>query len=171
MSHTLELFVFAVPGDAPEGLRSIAPNDRPRRSVFTRTHPLVAQPPPDTLFMRATGLDLSVFGEPTAEGELQMIDGKSLAKHAFPELERHVNRFPDSTVRALAALAAQHGQRCDERALREALEAGAWPTTPDALVQAAAFAKVLHQAACAALPNGHAVVWLYRGGPLRYRYP
>lgn len=171
MPNTVELFVFEVPGNSPDGLLAIPAGDREKRSTFTHKATLFAMPPPDTLFMRATGLDLSVFGEKTREGELQMIDGASLSKRAGEELERFVNRHPDSTVQALAALAKKHAQPCDETALRTALESDAWPTGGDALLQAAAFARVLWKASTVALPKKHAIVWLYRGGPLSYRYP
>lgn len=171
MPNTVELFVFEVPGNSPDGLLAIPASDREKRSTFTRKAPLFASPPPDTLFMRATGLDLSVFGESTREGELQMIDGASLAKNAAEDLERFVNRHPDSSVRAFAALAKKHGQPCDETALRAAIESDVWPTAGDALLQAAAFARVLWKASTVALPKKHSIVWLYRGAPLSYRYP
>lgn len=171
MPNTVELFVFEVPGNAPEGLLAIPAGDREKRSTFTRKATLFAAPPPDTMFMRATGLDLSVFGESTREGELQMIDGASLVKSAAEELERVVNRHPDSSVRALAALAKKHGQPCDETALRAAMESDTWPSAGDALLQAATFARMLWKASTVALPKKHSIVWLYRGAPMSYRYP
>lgn len=117
-NNTVELFVFEVPGNSPDGLLAIPPAEREKRSTFTRKVTLFAAPPPDTLLMRATGVDLSVFGEATREGQLQMIDGASLSKHAAEALERLVIRHPDSTVQAFVALAKKHAQPSDEAALR-----------------------------------------------------
>lgn len=170
-NNTVELFVFEVPGNSPDGLLAIPPAEREKRSTFTRKATLFAAPPPDTLLMRATGVDLSVFGEATREGQLQMIDWASLSKHAAEALERLVIRHPDSTVQAFVALAKKHAQPSDEAALRAALESDTWPTAGDGLLQAAAFARVLWKASTHALPNKSAIVWLSRGAPMSYRYP
>lgn len=171
MALSLDLFVLAVPNHSPDGLLAIPAKDRAALSTFTRTIELRAQPPPDTLFMRATGIDLSVFGENTLEGELQMIDAESLKKHSEPQLRHAVVSEPSATVATLAAFGRGHRQQVDEAALALALASNAWPASADPLVQAAAFARVLFEASQLALPAERSLVWLVRGGPISYRYP
>ena len=63
--------------------------------ALRRTFPLVACPPPCALFMRATGEDLSVFGEELEDGSLQMIDQESIAEYMHHEnLARLVEHRP-----------------------------------------------------------------------------
>jgi hypothetical protein len=169
MSRRVDLHVFAVPQNDPDGLLSVwASSDRPAaRASF----PLVADPPPDTLFMRATGLDLSVFGENVDEGELQMIDHESLKGWSLEHLITAVERDAEQTAHTLYSYAVEREVACREAAMLDALRTGAWPTAPDAMHQAAAFARRLLGAGRDAVPAGQSVVWAYVGGRVSYEYP
>lgn len=171
----LDLFVFAVPddGDPMELLRIWG--DFPRREppmALRESFPLVANPPPDTLLMRATGLDLSVFGEPLGDGALQMIGYDAVSEYGHHEtLARMLGEGRADTVDTLVGFARRHAVPCDAAAIEEALQTGRWPTRPDAMLQVAAFAHVLGRALQVAAAHEQSVVWAYRQTELSYDYP
>jgi len=133
--------------------------------------PLRWDPPPDTLFMRATGLDLGVFGEDLPDGHLQMID----AAHTHDDLRRALDEDAGTTVDALHAHSRLAQSPTPPEAIAAALASGAWPDDADAdrgaILQAAGFARQLLEAIAVALPDRLAVVWEFTGGRCRYAYP
>lgn len=137
-------------------------------STYTRRYSLNWDPPPDTLFMRATNRDFGVFGEELAAGSLQMIE----PGHARPSLEAALEFKVAETIQTLVAYSAK-SVTADEVAT--ALATGVWHperTKPrGAILQSAGFARCLLQAVRVAEPEGRAVVWEYTGGTPTYEYP
>jgi|GEM_PF-3443469 len=170
----LDLFVFAVPDDDPMELLRIW-RELPRREppmALRESYPLVVNPPPDTLLMRATGLDLSVFGEPLDDGALQSISCGALRYYGHHEtLARMLGDGAAEAAAKLVEFARTQGATCDADAVEAALREGRWPTHPDAMVQAAAFAHLLGRASRLAVERGESVVWAYRQAELSYDYP
>lgn len=169
------LQVFPVEGNDPLALIATSADQRAARSTYSRAFPLAFDPPPDTLFMRATGLDLSVFGEDLPNGHLQMIDGASLAGWTLQMLTNAVERDADATALVLATFSQKSNDPARASEVAEALRTGAFPidATPGkgAILQAAAFAHQLLRAARHATPRGESVVWEYTGGHCSYHYP
>lgn len=171
----IDLYVFAVPGDSSDGLMDVwwdmKAGSKPAFAMHKR-FPLLANPPPDTLLMRATDNDFSVFGEDLELGALQMIDHGSLVKYAHHDtLENLVHRDARATAATLTGFAKNLGVDVDEARVLEALTKGTWPTTADAMLQAAAFAHHLGDAAKIAVESDNSVVWAYQNVELEYDYP
>jgi hypothetical protein len=163
------IVLHVLPSRDPFDLVVTTASQRASESAYTREWPLRWDPPPDTLFMRATGRDLGVFGEPLPDGELQMIGGES----TLPDLEEAL--ADPATVPALVALSRASSTPADPDTVARALQTGEWPDDPaparGAILQAAGFARQLLLAARVAAPLGRDVVWQYTGGPCRYDYP
>lgn len=153
--------------DDPRVLIETSREERAAASTYFRRYPLLWDPPPDTLFMRATKLDMGVFGEHVEGGELQMIE----SRHTSPGLEAALGRDAASTIAALVAISAD-AVNADEVS---AALAGRWPDESTkrrgAVLQAAAFAHALLDAVRFSVPNAGAVVWEYTGRAPTYDYP
>lgn len=169
-----DLYVFAVPDSDPMELLRLwhgMPTREPAMAL-RETFPFVANPPPDTLLMRATGLDLSVFGEDLEDGSLQMIDHASLVQYGHHEiLARLVGDDIATTAETLTSYAQSLGVTCDRAAVEDKLRHGVWPEQADAMLQVAAFAHHLSRAAQIAFGIGQSVVWAFRQTTLSYDYP
>ncbi|MEZ4220957.1 MAG: hypothetical protein R3B13_08510 [Polyangiaceae bacterium] len=170
----LDLYVFAVPGNDPMALLRVwrnMPTVEPAMALRD-TFPLVANPPPDTLLMRASGLDFSVFGEDLQDGSLQMIDYGSLVEYGHHEiLASLTGEDIETTAKTLSTYAERNGATCSPAAVKEKLQRGAWPEQADAMLQAAAFAHHLCRAAHIAVEAEQSVIWAYRQATLSYTYP
>ena len=149
----------------PMRMLTTTQKSREALSTYTRRFALVADPPPDTLFMRATGIDLGVFGEDLPDGHLQMMD----ARHASATLEEALTTEAVTTVDDLVAAAGNPAWR---PAIELALSSGSWSEDPDprraAILQASGFAHQLLLATRTA-PQG-AIIWEYTGGLCSYEY-
>ena len=168
MSREIRLYVLDPKYNDPMALIRTSRRQWETGSTYSRSYPLNWDPPPDTLFMRATNVDLGVFGEELADGSLQMID----ANHTQPCLERALEADIDETVAALVAFAADSVPPVE---VSDALRTGTWTqfATKErgAILQAAGFARCLLMAIHAAAPAKRAVVWEYTGGRPTYKYP
>lgn len=137
-------------------------------STYSRTYPLNWDPPPDTLFMRATNLDFGVFGEYLPSGGLQMIE----PGHAQPSLEAALDA---NIARTVSALVEHSANTVTPEEVTTALATGTWAPEQTkqrgAMLQAAGFARCLLEAVRIAAPEGRAVVWEYTGGKPTYKYP
>jgi periplasmic divalent cation tolerance protein len=124
---------------------------RESESTYSQRFELFSwEPLPDTVFMKATGLDLGVFCEDLPTGALEMVD----ARHTRPMLEPALAENLAATIAALAA------EDPDAReAITRALGSGRWTDASGAVVQAAGFARRLLEAVRIAEPEGRAVVW------------
>jgi hypothetical protein len=157
----------------PMALIRTTREERAVESRWRRVLPLAWDPPPDTLFMRATGLDLGVFGEDLGDGHLQMID----AAFSHDSLRDALDGNALATVEALHAHSRRAPTATAPEAIAAALASGEWPGAADvdahqgAILQAAGFARQLLVACAIALPNRLAVVWEFIGGHCRYDYP
>ncbi|MBO6934757.1 MAG: hypothetical protein JJ863_07275 [Deltaproteobacteria bacterium] len=142
--------------------------ERAKQSTYSRTYPLVWDPPPDTMFMRATKLDMGVFAEHMDGGEVHMID----ARHTSPGLEAALGPQEDETIAALVALS-NGAVSADE--VQSALRTGEWPPQDTkargAILQAAAFARRLLEAIRFGIANECAIVWQCTGRAPTYVYP
>lgn len=149
----------------PMALIATTAAQRAAQSTYARTFELCWDPPPDTLFMRATDLDLGVFGEDLPAGHLQMID----ANHTRPILEPALERDAPATV---AALVAHAGGAATAEEVAHALATGEWWAAlgdrRGPILQAAGFARQLLAAVRVAVPDNRAVVWEFTGGRCRY---
>jgi hypothetical protein len=167
--------VFAVEGDDPMALIATTAAQRAERSIYSRTLPLLFDPPPDTMFMRGTGLDLAVFGEDLPDGHLQMIDGASLSGWVLEMLVTAVERDAKATTLALVALSCASKDPATSEEVATALGTGVFPGEvgqgKGAILQAAAFAHHLLAAGRHATPVGASVVWEFTGGRCSYDYP
>lgn len=142
--------------------------ERAAGSTYSRRYTLNWDPPPDTLFMRATNLDFGVFGEDLASGSLQMIE----PGHARPSLEAALEA---NTAKTIAALVKHSADAVTRDEVATALATGVWARERTkqrgAILQAAGFARSLLEAVRIAEPEGRAVVWEYTGGKPTYKYP
>ncbi len=173
----LDMGVIEGPGDE-EGLRQgwaalIQGVEASHLSLHKR-FPLWANPPPDTLFMRATGIDLVVFGMDYEGTEVQILDHATIVDcELYQEITELVETKAKSTAATLATYARARQIPCDEAAVREALDHGTWPMTQaDAMLQVAAFAYHLRKALWIAAAAGRNVVWVYSNAAwIDYTYP
>ena len=168
MTREILLHVLDPKLAAPMALIRTSAVQRAAGSTYSRRYSLNWDPPPDTLFMRATNLDLGVFGEDLPSGSLQMIE----PGHARPSLEAALEADVASTI---AALVKHSAEAVTPHEVATALATGVWHrerTKPrGAILQAAGFARCLLEAFRAAEPEGRAVVWEYTGGTPSYKYP
>lgn len=152
----------------PMALIQTSRAQRDSGSTYSRRYALNWDPPPDTLFMRATNRDFGVFGEDLPSGSLQMIE----PGHARPGLEAALESDRAKTVQTLVEYASQT-VTADEVAT--ALATGVWhperTKQRGAILQAAGFARCLLEAVRFAEAEGRAVVWEYTGGIPTYKYP
>lgn len=97
-----------------------------------RSFPLVANPPPGTMLMRATNEDFSVFGEEVHDGSLQTMVYRSIELYSHhATLRRMVGSERRQTVATLVELARSKGVSSRPDALLDALEKGTATATPE----------------------------------------
>lgn len=168
MKREILLYLLDAKFNDPMVLVQTSAVERVANCSHLHTYPLTWDPPPDTLFMRATDLDMGVFGEDLPSGSLQSVG----TRHSRPSLERTLEAEVANTIDALVKYSAG-SVTPDEVAA--ALRTGMWSQEPTkqrgAILQAAGFARCLLEAIRVADPDERAVVWEYTGGVPTYKYP
>ncbi|MFT5356167.1 MAG: hypothetical protein ACI9KE_003390 [Polyangiales bacterium] len=168
MSREILLHLLDPKFNDPMVLVKTSTTQRAAESTYSRRYALNWDPPPDTMFMRATNLDFGVFGEELASGSLQSVE----ARHSRPSFEAALEADLASTIKALVDYSA-NTVTPDEVAT--ALATGVWQRERTkqrgAILQAAGFARCLLEAVRLADLDERAVVWEYTGGAPSYKYP
>lgn len=144
------LYVFPVPLDEPEEVPPLWAQYQNGEiaAELVREFPLLAQPHPHAVFWRATKFDLVVVD---AGGGLSFLYGS----HDAASLKRLIDR---DAAPLLCAWAAAENLPHDLAQTQHALTHGTWPSEPDCVLQAAAFA---HHVQAAFLLRKGGVVYVY----------
>ncbi|MCC6994747.1 MAG: hypothetical protein IT370_09075 [Deltaproteobacteria bacterium] len=162
MSATITIIV--VPAEKPDDLERMYIDQRKQDSEEWQEFPLHSGRLLDTFLMKATNVDLGVFGCADREDDDVPLKTRLLTRptvlETLPDLEALVEQNADATARALQKLG---GGGTDLELISSALKTGVWPATGDPAVEAAAFAHQLLFRARQAKRVKMALCWEFRG--------